>query len=827
MLKQKPVRIVVESIHRRPFLVLLVAAAVTAASLYLSTGIGIKSKMQDLLPESAPSVQSLKELKRRLGSADTLVVALMSDQFKTVIPQLPKLAAALSAHPDIRKVEWRQDVDLIDKNALIIFPTLEELKGHYEALRDRIREEVKKRMQLLDEDGDETDSKSKKAFKKYTFTWAEHEQDDGLSNLGRTFRSGRGKYREYFYNLQHTTIGLKVYPTKSSGDLKFARHILQVTDDVLRQGIQTHLGGVGPDKPISRVILAGGYRNSVERSGQVKDDMLSSIGISFGILSLIIVVFFRSFRALFCVLIPVAVGIAWTGGVVALTVGYVNLITAFIFAILLGLGIDFGVHFFARYREEYAAGLSPVEAMVQTHQHCGSASILAAVTTATAFATLSIADFRGFSQFGGVAAVGVILSLLSVFIVFTALVFAIESFAPMKLLGYKVARDGGQPTNQKPFPLGGRFVIAALALGVVSFSFADRIEFELDMNKLMHKEKVRPEYQKVTYGTTKSSAPAVIFARDDQEARSLHDQLTAMADSADGKNILKEHQSLFALIPQDQAEKVRWVKKICRKLKRKVKLFEGDPRDGADEILKRCDPQTFGVADLPDWIRAKFTDKTGKVGEFIFIAPKGTYSDGKTALAFRDQLMKLKGTAGKPPTVSGKPIVWADVITAMHVDGKKTTIAAFVAVFLLLLLFERSVVALGLILLPLGLGVAYTVGLMALLGMKVNFFNMLALPTIIGMGVDDGVHIYHRYKELGPGSARYVVRSTGMAVVLTSLTTSVGFGSLLAANLFGLNSLGLLSIIAITMALLSTLLVLPAAMQWIDNRRLSKERSTA
>jgi len=827
VLKQKPVRIVVESIHRRPFLVLLVAAAVTAASLYLSTGIGIKSKMQDLLPESAPSVQSLKELKRRLGSADTLVVALMSDQFKTVIPQLPKLAAALSAHPDIRKVEWRQDVDLIDKNALIIFPTLEELKGHYEALRDRIREEVKKRMQLLDEDGDETDSKSKKAFKKYTFTWAEHEQDDGLSNLGRTFRSGRGKYREYFYNLQHTTIGLKVYPTKSSGDLKFARHILQVTDDVLRQGIQTHLGGVGPDKPISRVILAGGYRNSVERSGQVKDDMLSSIGISFGILSLIIVVFFRSFRALFCVLIPVAVGIAWTGGVVALTVGYVNLITAFIFAILLGLGIDFGVHFFARYREEYAAGLSPVEAMVQTHQHCGSASILAAVTTATAFATLSIADFRGFSQFGGVAAVGVILSLLSVFIVFTALVFAIESFAPMKLLGYKVARDGGQPTNQKPFPLGGRFVIAALALGVVSFSFADRIEFELDMNKLMHKEKVRPEYQKVTYGTTKSSAPAVIFARDDQEARSLHDQLTAMADSADGKNILKEHQSLFALIPQDQAEKVRWVKKICRKLKRKVKLFEGDPRDGADEILKRCDPQTFGVADLPDWIRAKFTDKTGKVGEFIFIAPKGTYSDGKTALAFRDQLMKLKGTAGKPPTVSGKPIVWADVITAMHVDGKKTTIAAFVAVFLLLLLFERSVVALGLILLPLGLGVAYTVGLMALLGMKVNFFNMLALPTIIGMGVDDGVHIYHRYKELGPGSARYVVRSTGMAVVLTSLTTSVGFGSLLAANLFGLNSLGLLSIIAITMALLSTLLVLPAAMQWIDNRRLSKERSTA
>ena len=84
---------------------------------------------------------------------------------------------------------------------------------------------------------------------------------------------------------------------------------------------------------------------------------------------------------------------------VAVTIGYVNLITAFIFAILLGLGIDFGIHFFARYKEEYGLGKSPLEAMVATHVQCGAASIPAAVTTASAFAALSIADFRGFSQF--------------------------------------------------------------------------------------------------------------------------------------------------------------------------------------------------------------------------------------------------------------------------------------------------------------------------------------------------------------------------------------------------------------------------------------------
>ena len=110
---------------------------------------------------------------------------------------------------------------------------------------------------------------------------------------------------------------------------------------------------------------------------------------------------------------------------------------------------------------------------------------------------------------------------------------------------------------------------------------------------------------------------------------------------------------------------------------------------------------------------------------------------------------------------------------------------------------------------------------MVLLDIKLNFFNMLALPTLIGMGVDDGVHMMHRYRELGPGSAWYVVRSTGSAVFLTSVTTSIGFGSLLYANHYGLNSLGLLSMVGIGAALLTTLVVLPAAMQWRDRRTLA------
>ena len=163
-------------------------------------------------------------------------------------------------------------------------------------------------------------------------------------------------------------------------------------------------------------------------------------------------------------------------------------------------------------------------------------------------------------------------------------------------------------------------------------------------------------------------------------------------------------------------------------------------------------------------------------------------------------------------------MIWADVIRAMERDGVRTTIASLLTVLLLLFLFERRVAGVAMIMLPLTLGIGISVGVMNLLGIKLNFFNMLMLPTVIGMGVDDGVHMYHRYKELGRDSAHYVVKTTGMSAILTTLTTTIGFGSLMMADHRGLESLGLLTVIGMIAALATTLVFLPAGMQWLDDR---------
>jgi predicted RND superfamily exporter protein len=108
------------------------------------------------------------------------------------------------------------------------------------------------------------------------------------------------------------------------------------------------------------------------------------------------------------------------------------------------------------------------------------------------------------------------------------------------------------------------------------------------------------------------------------------------------------------------------------------------------------------------------------------------------------------------------------------------------------------------------------------LGWKLNLFNLIALPLLVGMGQDDSLHLIHRYREEGPGSLRFVLRETGGAVFLTTLTTVIGFSSMLFVSHQGLRSLGWTAVLGMTLCLISSVLVVPSGLrilEWIRHRR--------
>jgi predicted RND superfamily exporter protein len=102
------------------------------------------------------------------------------------------------------------------------------------------------------------------------------------------------------------------------------------------------------------------------------------------------------------------------------------------------------------------------------------------------------------------------------------------------------------------------------------------------------------------------------------------------------------------------------------------------------------------------------------------------------------------------------------------------------------------------------------------MGIEINMFNLIVIPSVIGIGIDNALHIYHRYLERGPGSLRFVLRHTGAAALLASLTTGVGFGSSLVSHHLGLRCLGTLAIIGISFTLISATVFFPALLALLE-----------
>ena len=110
-------------------------------------------------------------------------------------------------------------------------------------------------------------------------------------------------------------------------------------------------------------------------------------------------------------------------------------------------------------------------------------------------------------------------------------------------------------------------------------------------------------------------------------------------------------------------------------------------------------------------------------------------------------------------------------------------------------------------------------GMMALLSIKFNYANFIVLPLIVGIGIDDGIHIVHRWRQESKENLTKVLNQIGRAIVLTSLTTIIGFGSLVSSHYPGLRSIGLVSTLGILTCLLASLFLLPAVLAWVEAKR--------
>ncbi len=235
-------------------------------------------------------------------------------------------------------------------------------------------------------------------------------------------------------------------------------------------------------------------------------------------------------------------------------------------------------------------------------------------------------------------------------------------------------------------------------------------------------------------------------------------------------------------------------------------------------VVKMCSVEPVNLEDLPDNILDRYSNRT-RDQFLITILPAGhIWQDAKFLDRFVEDLDRVSDKA------TGMPPVFLALIRIIGQDGQNAALLTLGVVFLLLCVDFLSPRKALMAMIPLALGMFWMVGLMHLTGMQLTIMNVMALPIIIGIGIDDGVHIIHRWKHEGKGRVQTVFSSTGKAIFLTSLTTMLAFGSLIFSVFRGFGHLGGAMFLGVGACFLTTVIILPGLIGLIERKKIKDKK---
>jgi hypothetical protein len=285
--------------------------------------------------------------------------------------------------------------------------------------------------------------------------------------------------------------------------------------------------------------------------------------------------------------------------------------------------------------------------------------------------------------------------------------------------------------------------------------------------------------------------------------------------------------SYLDLIPDRQPEKLEVLGKI-RALLDDPALEALDDKERAElrELRPPDDLQPITLEGLPPGLQARLAERNGELGRLISIrpAPQLDEWDGRDLIRFGNAVRRLEirgepvrrpdGTLAPGPsetiTTSGASVIFADIVASIERDGPIVTgVAAAGLVVMVLLLVGRNRRAAA-VLLSTAAGSLLMVAVCALAGIKVNFLDFVALPITLGLGIDYAINIAHRHDHEDIPDPLTTLRTSGSAVFVCSLTTIIGYGSLLVSDNLAIRGFGTASLIGEITCVFTALVLVPA-----------------
>lgn len=792
---------IVHYVYHHHLGIILVCTLLSLGAGYFAAQLRIKADSADLLPDDYVSVRELNRIKSRVGGIGPLMIIVTGNDLNASVRFLHALADALEGSGLISSIIRGRNSDFLSRNRLL-YMDLEDLEEIEYRVEDHIDLQKARQSPLYMPLDDE-----------------EEEGDLSFSDIQEKY----GKYevegveRDYFLTEEKNGVILRLYPTGVITDVEFTNRLLQHLDDTI--------AALGPTTyhPSLAVEYQGSFKSASHQYSVVVDDLKSTALYAFlGVLVLISVYFRQTLSPLFIV-IPLLMSLSWTFGLTYLVIGNLNQITVCLFAILFGLGIDFGIHIFARYREARRRGMATEQALVETVCHTGSALTTTAITTAVAFFSLLFSDFKGFSEFGFIVGTGIMFSLVAMLIACPAFIVLAERLRLIHLK-QKSVPEHLLRRGRYPFPLLTVLVgLAATAFSLYHLVGVERgddgwhlttdLEFEYDFKKLRPESPETGPKASLPEELKEERSPAIILTENREEAMEVVAAVKRIREARGDSSTIRSVKSVYSALPDSQGAKLEVIARIRDLVDDNRGLLDAGERARLDSLRQYLDVKALALEDLPVDMTKSFSSKDGEILNFVMINAAVPLRDGRNAINFAREVKEVRTPSGNLYHASSAHIIFAEMLELMLDDAIVAVILTLLVVSVVLYIDLRSVIDLAIVLTPLLTALAWVTGFMYLFDFKINIYNMVAFPTIIGMGIDNAVHVYHRYREAGRGSLRLVLRTTGVALLATTLTTMVGFAGLVSAHHPALYWLGTVTLFGLGSCFVAAVTLLPALLQ--------------
>ena len=643
-------------------------------------------------------------------------------------------------------------------------------------------------------------------------------------------------------------------------DSSFVKHAVPL------QALRDHIKAVQQDFPDVQAGVTGSMAlGSDEMLSSQRDTALATVLSLLSVGVLYIAIFWEVWSPL-RVQIALQLAICWSLGWAALTVGHLNILSVTFAPVLIGLADNLGIHLAARYSEERAAGHDFRAAMEIAARQTGPGIVTAGVSVILAFYAVMLANFPGLAELGFIAGTGELLCMVASFTVLPALFAVSQRYLRTRATAWQV-QERRTWSGLGRFP---RLTLAGLGgLTLLGLFVSPLPKFDYNLLHLQAKgtESVAWE-NRLLEESDRSSWYALSTADSLAELQRKKAQFAALpvVDRVESLASMlppnqEERLALLAEIapvvesvsatwenvePIDVEELSTTLEKIRFKLQQPPSDWDPTKRPSEESLtaartaliavqerLKTMPPATANPAldafqrglmadfaakwtllqqnvypkspvtldDVPSYLRERFVGKSGRY--LLQIFARDNIWERDPMQTFVRQLQTVDAD------VTGPPVVALYSISNMQQGYVRGGVYALITIVGVTLVHFRRLKPTWLALLPLGVAALWMLPCMALFGVQMNIANLIVIPLFMGMAIDNGIHLVDRALEPPRAASERTTQSTGKAVVLATLTTIAGFGSLMVARHAGIFSFGLLLALSVTCNLVAVFTVLP------------------